>query len=89
MIYHDISYELLAILQTIVEMSMLVLFGSVVLSMSKALEMFNNTLNEKGRVEMKDVVLSKNTTFILENANTIMRITILLAVILLVISILN
>lgn len=84
-----ISYELLAILQTIVEMSMLVLFGSVVLSMSKALEMFNNTLNEKGRVEMKDVVLSKNTTFILENANTIMRITILLAVILLVISILN
>ena len=52
-----ISYELLAILQTIVEMSMLVLFGSVVLSMSKALEMFNNTLNEKGRVEMKDVVL--------------------------------
>ena len=57
--------------------------------MSKALEMFNNTLNEKGRVEMKDVVLSKNTTFILENANTIMRITILLAVILLVISILN
>lgn len=84
-----ISYELLAILQTIVEMSMLVLFGSVVLSMSKALEMFNNTLNEKGRVEMKDVVLSKNTTFILENANTIMRITIMLAVILLVISILN
>ena len=84
-----ISYELLAILQTIVEMSMLVLFGSVVLSMSKALEMFNNTLNEKGRVEMKDVVLSKNTTFILENANTIMRITILLAVILLIISILN
>ena len=84
-----ISYELLAILQTIVEMSMLVLFGSVVLSMSKALEMFNNTLNEKGRVEMKDVVLSKNTTFIFENANTIMRITILLAVILLVISILN
>ena len=84
-----ISYELLAILQTIVEMSMLVLFGSVVLSMSKALEMFNNTLNEKGRVEMKDVVLSKNTTFILENANTIMRITILLAVTLLVISILN
>lgn len=84
-----ISYELLAILQTIVEMSMLVLFGSVVLSMSKALEMFNNTLNEKGRVEMKDVVLSKNTTFILENADTIMRITILLAVILLVISILN
>lgn len=84
-----ISYELLAILQTIVEMIMLVLFGSVVLSMSKALEMFNNTLNEKGRVEMKDVVLSKNTTFILENANTIMRITILLAVILLVISILN
>ena len=84
-----ISYELLAILQTIVEMSMLVLFSSVVLSMSKALEMFNNTLNEKGRVEMKDVVLSKNTTFILENANTIMRITILLAVILLIISILN
>ena len=84
-----ISYELLAILQTIVEMSMLVLFGSVVLSMSKALEMFNNTLNEKGRVEMKDVVLSKNTTFILENANTIMRITLLLAVIYVVISILN
>ena len=84
-----LSYELLAVLQTVVEMAMLVLFGSVVLSMSKALEMFNNTLNEKGKVEIEDVVLSKNTAFILENANTIMRITILLAVILLVISILN
>lgn len=83
------NFELLNTLQTVAEVGMLGLFLSVVLSMNKALRLFNDTLKTKGKVEQSDVLLPKFTSTILANGNSILTLSMMLGAASLLINYMN